>query len=41
MTTPPCVQDGYKLKGSDRTECQFGTWSGQTPVCEAGQPRDT
>ncbi|XP_023331995.1 sushi, von Willebrand factor type A, EGF and pentraxin domain-containing protein 1 [Eurytemora carolleeae] len=27
-------KDGFKLQGRNTTKCEFGTWSGVTPVCQ-------
>ncbi|PRD33467.1 UNVERIFIED_CONTAM: hypothetical protein NCL1_17494 [Trichonephila clavipes] len=26
-------KDGYKLSGPNITECSFGRWTGETPIC--------
>ena len=25
---------GFKLVGEAKTECHFGSWTGQTPICQ-------
>ena len=29
------IPDGYDLVGVAKTECHFGSWTGQTPICQA------
>ena len=31
-------QDGFRLEGSDRTQCRFGMWSEYSVTCEPGKP---
>ena len=28
------IIDGFKLVGEAKTECHFGSWTGQTPICQ-------